>query len=155
MIEYPPGRRLPLTQGPCRDPELRTRALAARFDHCASPEGARAGLLLYAGAWSDAHSVAQDLHTPEGSYWHAILHRQEPDAWNSGYWFAKVGRHAIFEDLREQAIALGYAAGKTWEPKRFIDFCEEARAKPGSAMERLAIEVQYAEWQTLFDYCAR
>lgn len=162
MIAFEPGRRMPLEQGECHDPDLRSRAVAARFDGAASPEGVRAGLLIYAGAWNEAHNVAQDLHTPEGSYWHAILHRQEPDAWNSGYWFRKVGRHAVYEQVRVTAEALGYAPeplgyarGRQWDAARFIEFCEEARTRPGSAMERLAIEVQFAEWQALLDWCAR
>jgi hypothetical protein len=155
MIDFVAGRRMPLVQGERVDEDLRRRALEASFDGVFSPEGVRAGLLLYAGAWNDGHNVAQDLHTVEGSYWHAILHRQEPDAWNSGYWFRKVGRHAVYEQVREAASALGYAAGAAWDPVRFIDYCEEARTKPGSAMERIALDVQLAEWQALLDWCAR
>jgi hypothetical protein len=155
MIAFAAGRRLPLVQGGVRDEELRARVRQASFAGVASPEGVRAGLLLYAGAWEDAHNVAQDLHTPEGSYWHAILHRQEPDAWNSGYWFRKVGRHPVYEQVREAAAALGYAAGAQWDPERFVEFCEKARTQPGSPAERMAIEVQFAEWQALFDWCAR
>lgn len=155
MIDFARGQRMPLVQGAVRDAGLRARALAETFAGAASPEGVRAGLLLYAGAWDDAHNVAQDLHTPEGSYWHAILHRQEPDAWNSGYWFRKVGRHPVYEQVRQAAAAAGYAAGASWDPAQFIDFCEQARTKPGSAMERIAVQVQYAEWEALLDWCAR
>jgi hypothetical protein len=155
MIRFERGRRFPLVQGEVWDAELRDLAQAADLKGCASPEGARAGLLLYAGAWDAAHNVAQDLHTPEGSYWHAILHRMEPDDWNSGYWFRKVGRHAVFAQVRDAAEGLGYAAGREWDAARFIEYCEEARRKPGSAMERIAIEVQYAEWEALFDWCSR
>jgi hypothetical protein len=42
-----------------------------------------------------------------------------------------------------------------WDPFRFIDFCERARQMPGSTDEQLAKAVQLAEWQLLFDYCAR
>lgn len=152
-MQFARGRRLPLVQGEVWDAELRDRALTATWAGCASPQGARAGALLYAGAWDAAHNVAQDLHTPDGSYWHAILHRQEPDAWNSGYWFRKLGRHAVYAQVRDAAEALGYAAGRDWDAARFIEYCEEARQKPGSAMERIALEVQYAEWEALYEWC--
>jgi len=114
-----------------------------------------AGLYLYFGCWDEAHTVAQDLNTPEGSYWHAIVHRQEPDAGNSAYWFRQVGRHAIFPALRERAAEIGVDFGPSWDPIKFIDYCERARVNPGSPEERKAMDVQLAEWQLLFDHCAR
>jgi hypothetical protein len=113
-----------------------------------------AALYLYFGCWQEAHETAQDVQSVEGSYWHAIVHRQEPDAWNSDYWFRQVGRHAIFPALREAAIALGVDFGAEWRPGAFIKLCEEARSSPGSDRERQALAVQLAEWQLLFDYCA-
>lgn len=155
MIGFARVRRMPLVQGDDVDAALRDLARADAFTGASSPEGARAGLLLYAGCWSAAHAVAQDLPTPEGSYWHAILHRQEPDAWNAGYWFRKVGKHPVYPALCTAAVEFGYAAGKVWDAERFVEFCEQARARPGSAMERIAIEVQHAEWALLFDWCSR
>ena len=55
--------------------------------------------------------MAQDLETQEGSYWHAIVHRQEPDAGNSGYWFRQVGKHPIFPALRARAAEIGVEFG--------------------------------------------
>ena len=63
------------------------------FPTSRAPEAALAGLYFYFSCWDDAHRVAQDISTAEGSYWHAIVHRQEPDDWNSAYWFRQVGRH--------------------------------------------------------------
>ncbi len=40
------------------------------------------------------------------------------------------------------------------DPFAFIDFCEQARRRPGSESEQLALRIQLAEWQILFDYCA-
>jgi len=143
-------RPMPLTAGKCTSAEaravLKSSSVAPRV---------LAGLYLYFGCWGEAHTVAQDLDTPEGSYWHAIVHRQEPDAWNSGYWYRQVGRHAIFPALRSRAAELGVDFGMQWDPITFIDFCERARVCPGSSEERKAMEVQLAEWQLLFDWCAR
>jgi hypothetical protein len=113
----------------------------------------RAGLYLYFDCWNEAHETAQDIHTPEGSYWHAIVHRQEPDAANSGYWFRQAGAHAIFPELRTRAAEIGLPIGARWNPIAFIEYCE--RASKGSDEERIAQEVQRAEWQLLFAWCAR
>jgi hypothetical protein len=114
-----------------------------------------AGLYLYFSCRDEAHGVAQNLDTPEGSYWHALVHRQEPDAGNSGYWFGQAGKHPVFPELRARAAEIGVEFGHTWAPLAFIDYCEAARIRPGSPEERMALEVQRAEWQMLFDWCAR
>jgi len=116
-----------------------------------SPVGAMAGLWLFAGEWERAHEVAQDLATREGSYWHAIVHRLEPDAWNSKYWFRQVGGHAIFPELAARAFEAGYRTGKTWDAAAFVDCCD--RAAEDRAAVALAEAVQGIEWRLLFDYC--
>jgi hypothetical protein len=111
-----------------------------------------AGLWLYCGRFEESHSISQELQTEEGSYWHGILHRQEPDDWNAGYWFKRVGKHAIFEDLRNAAQGLGYSTGDRWDARAFIDFCASAR-REGGAKERLAVEVQQIEFGMLLSWC--
>lgn len=44
------------------------------------------------GNWDSAHNIAQDIHTPMGSWLHALLHLIEGDTGNAGYWFRKAGR---------------------------------------------------------------
>jgi hypothetical protein len=44
--------------------------------------------------WEAAHNIAQDLHTAEGSWIHALLHLIEGDTGNAHYWFARAGRPA-------------------------------------------------------------
>ena len=36
------------------------------------------------------------------------MHRREPDAWNSEYWWRKVGPHPVLDRLCEEAQAVGY-----------------------------------------------
>ncbi len=68
--------------------------------------------------------------------------------------FLTAGAHAIFPALREEAAAIGLDFGTRWDPFAFIDVCEKARRAPGTALERAALEIQRAEWQLLFDWCA-
>ena len=143
-------RLMPLAGGTCSTVEARGLLKASRLR-----PAVLAGLYLYFSCWDEAHGVAQDLETREGSYWHAIVHRQEPDAGNSGYWSRQVGTHPIFPELRARAVAIGMEVGGVWDPLAFIEYCEGARKRPGSVEERRALEVQRAEWQLLFDWCAR
>ncbi|MCZ2341584.1 MAG: hypothetical protein LC104_07275 [Bacteroidales bacterium] len=118
----------------------------------AHPEAATAclaGLWLYFDYLEESHSLSQSLSTPEGSFWHAIMHRREPDAWNSKYWFRLVGDHPVFGQLREQTPTLGYVFT---DALAFVDFVEQVRGT-GSAEEETAKTVQRLEWGLLFDYC--
>ena len=161
------GQRLiPLVQSEICSAEARRQiqSQSARqlFPAAAAPEAAASGLYVYFSCWEDAHQSAQSIETPEGSYWHAIVHRQEPDAGNASYWFKQVGEHPIFQHLLEAArqIAAAHLAARlklydTWNPFAFIDVCQEAGTNRGSDLERAALEIQRAEWQLLFDFCAR
>jgi len=143
------GRRLmPLARASCASSEARDR-----IGRSSLPNLVRAGLYLYFSCWQEAHELAQEIETPDGSYWHAIVHRQEPDPGNAGYWFRRVGAHPIYPALCRAAAEAGYQGGPRWDPIAFVDYCE--RARPGSAEEAIALQVQRAEWQLLFDHCAR
>jgi hypothetical protein len=153
------ARLMPLAYPSCSSAPARDRIAVSTarklFPQARAPEAAYAGLYLYFSCWDEAHQMAQSVNTAEGSYWHAIAHRQEPDAGNSSYWFRRVGRHAIFPALLEEAVAVaGPRFGQNWDPFAFIDYCEQARREPGSELERKAREIQRAEWQLLFHYCA-
>lgn len=151
-------RLMPLAQGTCSSAEAYKVMKAANarelFPGARAPEAAMAGLWMYFSCLDEAHSLAQAVETPDGSFWHGIMHRQEPDAGNAGYWFRRVGKHAIFPELREAAIGMGYGCGASWDPFAFIEACEEARRRPGSEREGLLQRVQLAEWQLLFRHCA-
>src|SRR5438477_5357823 len=83
--------------------ELKRWTAQSLFPRANSPEGAMSGLYLYFSCLDEAHSIAQNLESADGSFWHGIMHRQEPDAGNSAYWFRRVGKHPIFPALREEA----------------------------------------------------
>jgi hypothetical protein len=125
-----------------------------------SREGARVGLLYRAGEWERAHGVAQGMASAEGSFWHGILHRQERDWGNAAYWFRRVGQHAVYAAIRDDAVRIlreqpvaGWRVGGEWDAVRFVDWCEQAAGEPGSAAERASVEIQAAEFRHLFDWC--
>jgi hypothetical protein len=148
-----PERRMPLTQRGSSPHGL----VAADFQ----PPSAYAGLLLFLGDWEQAHELAQNISTADGSYWHAIVHRQEPDAGNAGYWFRQVGSHPIFPALRDKSAAIlqqypgaDFRLRSKWDPHAFIELCEIAVRQPDSDTERAAIDIQHAEWLLLMDWCS-
>lgn len=122
------------------------------FPGARDPESALSGLFLYFSCLTEAHELLHRFATPDGSYWHGIMHRMEGDAYNAGYWFRRVGRHAVFPALHREAGLLGYRQQSSdWDPFAFVGFCE---ASARSRDVDLAKRVQLAEWQLLFDYCA-
>jgi hypothetical protein len=152
-------RPMPLAPTSCSSEDVRAvlKECTARelFPKSVSPEGALAGLFLYFSCLDEAHTISQDLNSQEGSFWHGIMHRQEPDSANATYWFRQLGKHPIFPQLRFEAHKSRFDTGKEWNPYEFIEFCEAARERPGSYEEEIAMQVQLTEWQLLFDYCAR
>lgn len=139
---------------------LKNRRTSELFPDAKSAEAVLAGLLLRLNCWSEAHEVAQDVTSREGSYWHAIVHRMEPDYGNAAYWFRRVGRHPIFPELlsRAEILAAQFSQAEftmpgEWMPEIFSRFCEQASRKPGSDSERLALQIQQAEWELLMEWC--
>jgi hypothetical protein len=159
------GRLMPLAEGRCSSPQALARLSCATpadlFPKSRAPEAALSGLYLYFSCLDQSHSLSQSIHTVDGAFWHGILHRQEPDADNARYWFRQVPSHPIFAGLARAAAEIGASfpqAGCSfdgpWDPVGFVDVCGRARSEPGSPLERMALEIQRAEWQLLFDSCA-
>jgi hypothetical protein len=153
--DYPPAivDLITLEHPPALGPGAPAGALRAKLAAAtaALPPACAAGLWLRFDFLDEAHAISQDLETADGSFWHAIMHRREPDAWNSKYWWRRVGAHPVLKQLAEQAPALGY---NYTNPFDFVDFCERVRGT-GSAEEEIAKRVQQLEWHLLFDHCHR
>jgi hypothetical protein len=167
-----PPRLAPLGPGK-PDPALRRRLEALAGDAAFAPhrvrdgglaDACRAGLWLHHDFLDESHAISQGLHGAEGSYWHALMHRREPDFSNSKYWFRQVGTHPVFEGLRRKAAELaagdphvqaGFLARQaSWDPFAFADLCESSFDE-GVACHGLCREVQRVEWEMLFDWCYR
>jgi hypothetical protein len=121
----------------------------------------RAGLWLYHDYLDEAHALSQDLHTTNGSYWHALMHRREPDFGNSKYWFRQVGDHPVYESLRQAAADLAenapprgafFLRQAAWDPFAFVDLCEASFDLKADCHD-LCRQVQRLEWELLFAYC--
>jgi hypothetical protein len=138
----------PVALGPgAPDESLRAKLRAA----CAavSPPCA-AGLWLRFDFLDESHRVSQeDEGHPDRDFWHAIMHRREPDAPNSKYWWRRVGAHPVLAQLRDRAPEVGFAFTT---PEAFVDFCEKVRGT-GTADEETARRVQTLEWDLLFAWC--
>ncbi len=132
-------------------PGTPNESLRAKIAAAAVPSLCRAGLWLYHDYLDESHTISQDIGDTTGSFWHAIMHRREPDAFNSKYWWRKVGSHPVLKQLIEQAPTVGYAFTN---PAEFVDYCERVRST-NTPDEATAQRVQLLEWQLLFDHSFR
>ena len=132
----------------------------------------QSGLLLWADALDASHDISQHIETRTGSYWHAIMHRREPDYSNSKYWFGRVGDHPIFPQLRQKAIdtlaefddkpavlsEIEYTIKNTsdWDPFKFVDWCQVANnsdeQKTPSTLVNWLQKLQVVEFSNLLEY---
>ncbi len=54
------------------------------------------------GDWKEAHHIAQDISSPDGSLIHAYLHRKEGDQGNASYWYQRAGEPQPEISLKEE-----------------------------------------------------
>src|SRR5688572_28594457 len=83
-------RLMPLGPG-APDPAVRRKLAGLSPEAMFDPEPVKRlddALACLAGLWllydhlDESHRISQDLAGQEGSYWHAIMHRREPDYGN-------------------------------------------------------------------------
>lgn len=123
-----------------------------------------AALWLYQDELDRAHALGQEVETPEGNYWHGIMHRREGDFTNAKYWFRRVDEHPIHEMLAREAKVLARDVAdprgaplriqNAWDPFAFVDLCAIAVQEGGEIAEACR-RIQQREWELLFDYCFR
>ena len=131
---------------------------------------------LHAGLWQlhdfldESHSHSQSIEGQgqgDGDYWHAIMHRREPDYSNAKYWFRRVGSHPCFKSLTQVAdrilqaspsiaahswkAQLGASSG--WYPIAFIDLCESLARGGNPEFVSVAERIQWAEMLILLVHC--
>lgn len=119
-------------------------------------------LALLAGLWllrddlDRSHALSQQIEGAEGhhgDYFHAIMHRREPDYGNAKYWFRRVGRHATQQHLADHLAAGAFdpLPGRWrdklqrggWDSLAFVDLCEQAETS--AELSDFARRVQWCE----------
>lgn len=131
------------------------------FPEARDATAALVGLSLQLANWSYAHEIAQAVGSREGSYWHAIIHRMEPDYSNANYWFRRVGTHPIFEEIKVGAQAIlsqnpvaGWHISTSWVPETFCEWVREAIESKQTSKDTIVRAIQQLEVRSLFEYCA-
>jgi hypothetical protein len=130
-----------------------------------------AGLLLLHDHLEESHQLAQRLEghgqPRTADYWHAIMHRREPDPDNSRYWFRRVGRHPAFEELAGRMVdwletagslqpgdknVLPIARDGNFDPMAMVKLTQMAMQDVGGRCHDIARRIQYFEILNLLNW---
>jgi hypothetical protein len=133
------------------------------------------GTALSAGVWQmngfldQSHELAQSVEgkgkNRAGDYWHAIMHRREPDYSNAKYWLRRVGQHGIHPFLARDAddilatcgsadaprwrSALTQKGREKWDAMSFVDLCEYIANGHDAELSHAARQIQLTEMALL------
>lgn len=146
---------------------------APQVTSAADAVAVKSGLLQIHDHLDASHELSQSVQGRgrhgAGDYWHAIMHRREPDYSNAKYWFRNVGSHPVYEELGQAAETLLSQAdaaaaqkarqklslGGNWEPFAFVDFCQECCRNGDPALTQIAEQIQWREMQLLLEHTYR
>jgi hypothetical protein len=124
----------------------------------------RAAVLLWHDQHDPSHGISQGIDSADGSLLHAILHRREPDYWNSKYWFRKVGKHPTYTVIARQVgdflksggdskLAARLVPRGEWDAYAFVDVCEEVADLPGTDGRKAMLRtIQQIEFEAVLEY---
>ena len=131
----------------------------------------RAGFYQWHDFLGESHELSQSIEgkgeNQLGDYWHAIMHRREPDYSNAKYWFRRIGNQPIWRDLSIDADGIlarcsapeaprwrdRLRAGSKWDPFAFVDLCEECATDETTDLALAARRIQYVEMCMLVARC--
>lgn len=162
---YPAPEGLPVPVNPPRGDDGIYRLVSgndwSRVLHLESDRLVRAGAFWLYGFLDEAHRLTQQDSSPEGSYWHALVHRSEGDFSNALYWFRRAGAHPVQARLRAGALEAmnegsmegcqALVESPRWDPARLVEMCERAsRGEP--AQPAVLQEVVRMEYHLLMEY---
>lgn len=171
LVPERPGQSLAGIAGHLRQFEV-SGCLSANASHIET-QAVLAGLWQMQDFLDESHQCSQSIEGRGadscGDYWHAIMHRREPDWNNSKYWFRHVGSHPVFillsdvvtqlltEDLpSSQAVSLHRViADGSWDPFAFVDLCRQATQSRDPVLTRCAERLQWAEMLLLLAHTIR
>ena len=124
----------------------------------------RATAYLHHDHADQAHDLVQDMPDADGALLHGILHRREPDFWNSKYWFRHAENHPVYRCLSDRIRKLPAAVNHqslidrltltgVVDPLALVDAVEAATRKPeGDAEGEFLRQVQLAETECLVEH---
>ncbi|WP_426452330.1 hypothetical protein ACP26L_09725 [Paenibacillus sp. S-38] len=133
----------------------------------------KSALHLFNESLDASHELSQELHTPEGSLLHGIMHRMEGDYPNAQYWLRLAGRHPFSEALgsrmqaylQEQDLTRvgspalrkkleAMASQRAYDPFTLTEAVEQqvTRSRDEGAEAHLK-HLQWLELRGLLDYC--